>query len=170
MRRVNWLVCTIFLAAFPANAKAKVIEDFSRGPFDASTLSTAHPGYYGRAPHGGHRIRLARGHRHTRADGFSAVASWYGGGPHWMEPNTHTASGERFDRWGLTAAHRTLPLGTRLLVSYRGKSCVVRVNDRGPAAWTGRTLDLSRGAASALGLIESGTGRVSVTVLAGTSI
>lgn len=66
---------------------------------------------------------------------------------------------------GLTAAHRSLPLGTRLLVSHAGRSVVVRVNDRGPAAWTGRSLDLSRGAASAIGLISSGVGAVQVQVL-----
>jgi rare lipoprotein A len=59
-----------------------------------------------------------------------------------------------------------LPLGTRLLLSHGGRSVVVRVNDRGPAAWTGRSLDVSRGAATALGLIQSGTGKVNVTVLA----
>jgi len=95
-----------------------------------------------------------------------AMASWYGGGPRAYEPNSHTASGERFNKWGLTAAHRTLPLGTRLLLSHGGRSCVVRVNDRGPAAWTGRSLDVSKGAAAQLGLIQSGTGRVNVTVLA----
>ncbi len=97
---------------------------------------------------------------------FTAMTSWYGGGPRSLEPNSHTASGERFNKWGLTAAHRTLPLGTRLLLTHRGRSVVVRVNDRGPAAWTGRSLDVSRGAATQLGLISSGTGQVNVTVLA----
>ena len=165
MRRVNSLVCTIFLVGFPLNVKANVFEHFSRGPFDASILSASHLGYYGRAPHGGRRVHLAHGQRRERADGFSAMASYYGGGPRKYEPNSHTANGEVFDQWDRTAAHRTLPLGTKLLVSYRGKSCVVRVNDRGPAAWTGRSLDLSRGAATELGLIHNGTGRVNVTVL-----
>lgn len=98
-------------------------------------------------------------------DSFVANASYYGGGPRRFEPNSHTASGERFNQWDLTAAHRTLPMGTRLLVSHGDRSVVVRVNDRGPAAWTGRSLDLSRGAASAIGLISSGIGAVRVTVL-----
>jgi rare lipoprotein A len=101
------------------------------------------------------------------ARSFVANASFYGGGPRRFEPNSHTASGERFNQWGLTAAHRTLPLGTRLLVTHRGRSVVVRVNDRGPAAWTGRSLDLSRGAATAIGLVSSGTGPVQVQVLTG---
>ncbi|MDJ0447938.1 septal ring lytic transglycosylase RlpA family protein [Methylocystis sp. JR02] len=99
------------------------------------------------------------------ARSFVANASYYGGGPRKYEPNSHTANGERFNQWGLTAAHRTLPLGTRLLVSHGGRSVVVRVNDRGPAAWTGRSLDLSRGAASRIGLISAGTGAVHVQVL-----
>jgi rare lipoprotein A len=94
----------------------------------------------------------------------SWVASFYGGGPKKYEPNSHTANGEYFDQWGLTAAHRTLPFGTRLNVCYRG--CVtVRVNDRGPALWTGRSLDLSRGAASAIGMINAGEAAVRVSVL-----
>jgi rare lipoprotein A len=130
---------------------------------DAETLSAKGPGaepqqqavedFYARAP--------------ASARSFVVNASYYGGGPRRYEPNTHTASGERFDQWGLTAAHRTLPLGTRLLVTHGGRSVVVRVNDRGPAAWTGRSLDLSRGAATRLGLIASGTGAVVVQVLGG---
>jgi rare lipoprotein A len=101
------------------------------------------------------------------ARSFVATASFYGGGPRRFEPNTHTASGERFNQWGLTAAHRTLPLGSKLLVTHRGRSVIVRVNDRGPAAWTGRSLDLSRGAATAIGLIHLGAGPVQVQVLSG---
>jgi len=96
--------------------------------------------------------------------GFSAKASWYGGGSHeHLKP--WTASGEKFDKWDLTAAHRTLPLGTRLLVSRGKHSVVVRVNDRGPARWTGRSLDLSRGAAGQLGMIGDGVARVRVSRL-----
>ncbi len=94
--------------------------------------------------------------------GRTMIASYYGGGPRRYEPNTHTANGERFNQWAMTAAHRTLPFGARLLVCLRG-CATVRVNDRGPAAWTGRSLDLSRGAARAIGLINAGVARVSVT-------
>lgn len=61
-----------------------------------------------------------------------------------------TANGERFLPDGLTAAHRTLRFGTRLRVMYRGRVVVVRINDRGPFI-KGRALDLSRGAARAIG-------------------
>jgi rare lipoprotein A len=68
---------------------------------------------------------------------------------------------------GHTAAHRTLPLGTMLRVSAlaTGLSTIVRVNDRGPAAYTGRALDLSRGAALALGIVGTGDSRVAIEVL-----
>lgn len=96
---------------------------------------------------------------------FTANASFYGGGPRRYEPNSHTANGEIFNMWDMTAAHRTLPMGTRLRLTYAGKSVVVRINDRGPAAWTGRSLDVSRGAATQLGLVQRGTGQVRVEVL-----
>lgn len=77
------------------------------------------------------------------------VASWYG-------PNFHgnlTANGEVYDQWGMTAAHKSLAFGTELEVTNpaTGRSVVVRVNDRGPFI-SGRDLDLSRGAADAIGL------------------
>lgn len=84
-------------------------------------------------------------------------ASWYG-----TESGNRTANGERFDGRSLTAAHRTLPFGTKLRVTYGGKSVVVRVNDRGP--WVrGRSLDLSRAAAERIGLIRAGVGRVCIS-------
>ena len=149
------------LMSIPVKAKADVVNDFFGGISRASAARA--PVYAG--PHG---RRHARGERHASRGGasFTAMASWYGGGPRSLEPNSHTANGERFDKWALTAAHRTLPLGTRLLLSHAGRSVVVRVNDRGPAAWTGRSLDVSRGAATRLGLIQTGTGKVNVTVLA----
>lgn len=81
------------------------------------------------------------------------LASWYGE-PHHGQP---TASGEIFDMEQLTAAHRTLPFGTRLRVVNleNGRIVQVRVNDRGPYL-DGRVLDLSRGAARALAMVERG--------------
>jgi rare lipoprotein A len=89
------------------------------------------------------------------------LASYYGGGEYL---NRHTANGERFDPRAMTAAHRTLPFGARLSVCFRG-CVVVRVNDRGPAAWTGRSLDLSLGAARAIGMAGAGVARVRVAIL-----
>ena len=87
----------------------------------------------------------------------SGTASWYGPGFN----GRLTANGERFDSSALTAAHRTLPFGTQLKVTNRanGKAVIVRINDRGPFA-AGRIIDLSRGAAEVIGMIETGTARV----------
>ncbi len=75
-----------------------------------------------------------------------------------------TASGEPFDPEGYTAAHRTLPLGTRLRVSYGGRSVRVTVNDRGPHT-AGLDLDLSLAAAREIGLTDAGIAPVRVRVL-----
>ena len=97
----------------------------------------------------------------TRIDG---LASWYGE----QHQGLKTASGETFDKNKLTAAHRTLPFGTRLRVTNveNGKSVVVRVNDRGPHV-AGRVLDLSYRAAQMLGMTDAGVARVEVVVLRG---
>lgn len=87
------------------------------------------------------------------------TASWYGPGFHGRK----TASGERFNSYDMTAAHRSLPFGTRLKVvnETNGRSVVVRVNDRGPFAHR-RIIDLAKGPAQALGLTALGTGYVSL--------
>ena len=85
------------------------------------------------------------------------VASWYGPG----FAGLTTASGEPFDPNGYTAASKTLPLGTKLIVTYNGKSVVVRVNDRGPYV-AGRDLDLSQAAAEYIGLTAVGYAPVNV--------
>ena len=92
----------------------------------------------------------------------TAVASWYGEPFH----GRLTASGERYDMHGFTAAHRSLPFGTRLKVTSAatGRSSVVTVNDRGPFI-RGRHLDLSYGAAKEIGLTGEGVGRVAVEVM-----
>ena len=84
-------------------------------------------------------------------------ASWYGGKFH----GRRTASGERFDMNALTAAHPSLPFGTRVRVRNprNGREVLVRINDRGPFTG-GRIIDLSRAAAEAIGLIQAGVGPV----------
>jgi rare lipoprotein A (peptidoglycan hydrolase) len=88
------------------------------------------------------------------------IASWYGPGFH----GARTASGERFNQHGLTAAHRSLPFGTKVRVTNvrNGRSVVVRINDRGPHI-RGRVIDLSSGAARAIRL--GGTAPVKLQVL-----
>jgi rare lipoprotein A len=77
-----------------------------------------------------------------------------------------TASGARFNPNGLTAAHRSLPFGTRVRVTNQsnGRSVVVTINDRGPFI-RGRIIDLSRGAAQAINMTGAGVARVSLEVL-----
>lgn len=87
----------------------------------------------------------------------SGIASWYGRQFH----GRPTASGERFDMHALTAAHRSLPMNCYVRVTNKdnGKSVVVRINDRGPFHGN-RVLDLSYGAAKAIGITQRGTGNV----------
>lgn len=93
-------------------------------------------------------------------DATTCRASYYGGGD--GTDGGPTASGERFNASAMTAAHKTLPLGTRIRVTNtsNGKSVVVRINDRGPYVG-GRCLDLSAGAFGAIGSTSSGTMTVS---------
>jgi len=93
---------------------------------------------------------------------ISGMASWYGPG----FDGSYSASGEVFNENDLTAAHRDLPFGTQVRVTNmdNGMSVVVRINDRGPYA-DDRVIDLSRGAASVIGLVQSGVAPVSLEVL-----
>src|SRR5438445_483006 len=90
------------------------------------------------------------------------VASWYGPGFH----GNRTANGEIYDQFELTAAHPSLPLGTRAMVTNlaNGRAVEVRINDRGPFV-DGRAIDLSYAAARTIGLVGPGTGRVRIEVL-----
>jgi peptidoglycan lytic transglycosylase len=89
------------------------------------------------------------------------MASWYG-----WESGNRTATGESFDPWKLTAAHRTLPLPTKVHVTNleNNRSVVVVVNDRGPFIHN-RLIDLSAGAARTIGMRRQGTARVKVVAL-----
>jgi rare lipoprotein A len=93
--------------------------------------------------------------------GSVKVASWYGPGFH----GKRTASGEVYNMYAMTVAHKTLPFGTRLRLTNvaNGKSVNVTVTDRGPFVW-GRDIDLSKGVAMKLGTISSGTGRVRMQI------
>jgi len=92
----------------------------------------------------------------------TGVASWYGK----EFSGRRTASGERFDPTGYTAAHRSLPFGSKVRVTHKrtGKAVVVRINDRGPFSH-GRLIDLSHAAASELGIVGAGSGEVSLALL-----
>lgn len=93
----------------------------------------------------------------------TGIASYYGRRFHGKK----TSNGETFNMWALTAAHKTIPVNSKVRVTNltNNKSVVVRINDHGPHA-KGRIIDLSRAAAAQIGMIEKGTARVKVEVLA----
>jgi rare lipoprotein A len=90
----------------------------------------------------------------------TGVASWYG----WRMKGRKTANGEKYNPKDMTAAHRTLPFNTIVKVTNleNGKSCKVRINDRGPAKWTHRIIDLSKAAADDLDYVKKGVARVKI--------
>ena len=142
------------------------------------TEAAAHPRHHHHAWHRHHHARNApegaqastEGHSWRDANAsmgptsgggrsFSGMASYYGN-----ESGSRTASGQRFNQSAMTCAHRSLPFGTKLRVTHNGQSVVVTVNDRGPFV-RGRVLDLSTGAARAIGLTSAGVGRVTAEVV-----
>ena len=98
----------------------------------------------------------------SRGKSIEGMASWYGAEFH----GKRTSSNEIFAQYAYTAAHPTLPFGTKVKVTFlkTGQSVIVRINDRGPND-PNRLIDLSRAAAEAIGLRAHGVGRVRVEVL-----
>lgn len=101
-----------------------------------------------------------KGYQKTKS--FTGKASWYGGKFHGRK----TASGERYNQYAMTAAHKKLPFGTRLLVKNlaNGRKVIVRINDRGPFI-RGRVLDVSKKAAQKLGFIRQGVAKIKAYIL-----
>ncbi|BAU41305.1 RlpA-like protein precursor [Leptolyngbya sp. O-77] len=108
------------------------------------------------------RVSVSPANRAGSTRVASGIASWYGPGFH----GNRSASGEVFNQNAMTAAHRYLPFGTQVRVTNlnTGQSVVVRINDRGPFS-RGRVIDLSAGAARAIGMIGSGIAPVSLEVI-----
>ena len=100
--------------------------------------------------------------KHSRPGVQDGYATWYGGG----HDGGPTASGERFNKNAMTAAHRTLPMGTRVRVTnkHNGRSVELRINDRGPYGNKSRIIDVSEGAAKRLDMIDAGVVPVRVEV------
>jgi len=101
-------------------------------------------------------------HHSNYQKGKYVVASWYGK----KFNGKQTASGERFDMYAMTCAHKTLPFGTKLRVINpdNNKSVIVIVNDRGPFV-RGRDLDLSYGAAKKIAILKQGVERVKIELI-----
>jgi rare lipoprotein A len=136
-------------------------------PADVGSIPDAVPRAEPRSAHGNPAFYDVFGQRYyvlPSADGYleRGVASWYG-------PTFHggnTSSGERYDMYGMTAAHKTLPLPTYARVTNlkNGRSVIVRINDRGPFV-ANRLIDLSYTAAAKLDMIQGGTTLVEVRAL-----
>jgi rare lipoprotein A len=145
---------------------------FAAAAFTGSTASEAsarpHRHHHHHHHYAHHAVRADNAWRESNASigsssgggrSFSGMASFYGN-----ESGSKTASGQRFNQEAMTAAHRTLPFGTKLRVTHGGRSVVVTINDRGPFI-RGRVLDLSTGAARAIGLTGAGVGHVVAEVM-----
>lgn len=140
----------------------------ARPPADIATIPDAVPQSEPRSKRGNPPFYEVFGKRYFVMDSAAGyvergVASWYGPGFH----AASTSNGERYDMYGMTAAHKTLPLPTYVQVTNlgNGRSVVVRVNDRGPFK-DGRIIDLSYTAAAKLDLLRAGTAFVEVRALA----
>ncbi len=138
-------------------------EELSHASSRQEKISIEMPIYEAKADTGRETVLPSRGER-SFSEVIEGLASWYGGADG-LDGN-YTASGERFDAGAYTAAHRTLPFGTRVRVTYlkTGRSVIVRINDRGPAH-AGRIIDLSRAAAAEIGLLPHGVGMVQLEIL-----
>jgi rare lipoprotein A len=148
-RRLAPIALALSLAGcVTANSNVATMPSGASSSFKTASLAPPHrkPLPYFRAPH-------------ATPKSFDGVASYYSEG-------SQVATGAHFDPNGLTAAHRWLPFGTRVRVSdpKTGRSIVVTINDRGPFV-QGRVLDLSLGAARALGIQDRGVSRVHGQVL-----
>jgi rare lipoprotein A len=152
-------------ASLAACAQSSVVSQKSESVVASRQASLAHHQKTSFATN--RRVRVAKKHTPFASNKSAAetqpasdgIASFYTEG-------TKTASGEKFDTRELTAAHRTLPFGTRLRVTNvaTGQSVTVRVNDRGPFV-PGRVVDVSHSAAETLGMVEGGIAKVKLDVV-----
>jgi peptidoglycan lytic transglycosylase len=160
----QWLVLVLGAASLAACAQSAAVRNSEfASPGRQTSLQHDRTASFGT----NRRVASARKHtpfareRHAAPTKIASqgIASFYTEGQ-------ATASGEKFDTHDLTAAHPTLPFGTRLRVTNvaTGRSVTVRVNDRGPYV-PGRVVDVSHAAANALGMLDSGTAKVKLDVV-----
>ena len=158
--RLAVILAALSLAACAQSSVVTRNLDFPGGSRQASlprdrTASSATPS----------RVAVAKKHTPFAASGTAAGTAAQGLASFYSE-GTRTASGEKFDAKELTAAHPTLPFGTRLRVTNvaNGRSVTVRVNDRGPYV-PGRVVDVSYSAAESLGMVGRGVANVKLDVV-----
>lgn len=169
-RLVTILLISIALSAcgsLPHNRYGFAQDNAPAEPVDHEGVADAIPRHEPRSKYGNPKTYVVQGRRYTVRDnarGFqqTGIASWYGTKFH----GHRTSSGETYDMYAMTAAHKTLPLPVYVEVRNldNGRKIIVRVNDRGPFA-SGRIIDLSFVAAKKLGITEKGTGRVEIRVI-----
>ena len=168
MRRLSLLCCLCFFLASCSHKPARVAvtptppldqaeQPVPEGtpPAVAAEKQTNPP-----EPSPSPEVELSRDNKPVQVE--TGIASWYGAPYH----NRRGSNGEVYNMNAMTAAHRTLPLGSivRVTNSESGKSAMVRITDRGPFI-EGRVIDLSQAAAKQIGLVQKGTGQVRVEVL-----
>ncbi len=170
-RRVTAWALSSFLAALlgacsstPPSRYAQTHDSAPPAPVDLAEVKEAVPRAEPRSRYGNPPSYVVRGKRYrtmSSSAGYSerGIASWYGTKFH----GHRTSSGDTYDMYQMTAAHKTLPLPTYARVTNlrNGKSVVVKINDRGPFH-DNRLIDLSYAAAARLGILGAGTGRVEV--------
>lgn len=166
-RRWPWLLALAALASGGCSVAPFEPADGPGARIDPDSIPPAVPRAEPRSPYGNPPSYTVRGRRyHVRdsAAGYveEGTASWYGSKFH----GRRTSSGEPYDMYRMTAAHRTLPLPTYARVTHlgNGRSVVVRINDRGPFH-ADRLIDLSYAAATRLGVVETGTAPVRVEAI-----
>jgi len=165
------LILSLLLAASLSGCGVAPYSDSGppRGSVDVSHIPNATPKDEPRSRYGNPKSYVVRGKRYyvqSSSQGHieRGIASWYGNKFH----GRRTSSGETYDMYGMTAAHKTLPLPTYARVTNleNGRSVVVKINDRGPFH-NNRVIDLSYTAASKLDILKKGTGMVEVVALNG---
>lgn len=145
---VRWLCCLLLMTSCSVHSPSKTQISGRRPPATQNSYVINNKRYY--------PIPSAEGFSET------GVASWYGGKFHGRK----TSNGETYDMHAMTAAHKTLPMNTMLLIKNldNGKTTVVRINDRGPFV-QGRIIDLSFKAAESLDIAQHGIARVQAVAL-----
>jgi rare lipoprotein A len=150
-----------YAATSPEEPRGPAFQPSTEAQFETAFATLPAPVQPAPAPHAVDLTTIEPAEPQATALG-QGIASYYGRRFH----GRPTASGEAFDMHALTAAHKTLPFGSRVRVTNKsnGRSVVVRINDRGPFV-RGRHIDLSRAAAEQIGIVRSGHGTVELELL-----